>query len=167
MAVGRRRGVLCGVVFEVACRAVLAERERERCVLARLGWKLRHDRVESGFRFRVGCADRRTGRRGVAVYWLGVQCLLELCCGNGPAEGVALDELATDGAQRLPRFVVLDALCDYADAKLVGELDRSVDDCRIGGIGAHPRDEGTIDFDFPDGQRFEVRKRGVAGAEVI
>ena len=41
------------------------------------------------------------------------------------------------------------------------------DDGGVFGFAAQPVDEGPVDFQFVDGEPFEVDQAGVAGAEVV
>lgn len=87
--------------------------------------------------------------------------------GNGSAIEIALRLIALQQAQQISLLLGFHSLGDNLEVKVVGKGDYRVDDPQISRIGGHFCDEGAIDLQFIDGQRYEIGERRVTGAEVV
>ena len=86
---------------------------------------------------------------------------------EGSAVVVSLCEVAPHGDQGGALVVCFDSFGDGSDAYGVGELDAARDDRAVTVVAAEPADEGPVDFEFVDGEVFEVGQACVACSEVV
>src|SRR5207248_989297 len=114
----------------------------------------------------AGNAGSGGGGAGDAAAVL-VDQVQELVAGERPAEVVTLGEIASEVRQALEGDLVLDAFGDNVQSEVVAEIDGGADDDQIAFVVWQRGDEAAIDLQLVDRQALEVRKRGVAGAEIV